>query len=139
MADEHRDYPGDFTSMPRIEYAPHPGHLADPGEVVWAWVPYEEDHRDGKVRPVLIIGRDADWLLGSPLTSKDHDLDAEQEAAEGRFWVEIGTGDWDPKGRVSEARVDRIVRVDPESVRRGGVRLDEKRFRRVTNAIRQHH
>ncbi|MDO5682224.1 MAG: type II toxin-antitoxin system PemK/MazF family toxin [Propionibacteriaceae bacterium] len=135
----HKDYPGDFKRMPRIEYAPHPGHLADPGEIVWAWVPYEEDHREGKVRPVLIIGWDGDWLLGAPLTSKDHDLDQQQEAKAGRFWVEIGTGAWDPKGRVSEARVNRIVRIDPDSVEEGGVRLDQKRFRRVTNAIRQHH
>lgn len=136
---EHRPYPGDFTRMPRIEYAPHPGHLPDPGEIVWAWVPYEEDHREGKVRPVLIIGRDEEWLLGSPLTSKDHDLDQKQEAKESRYWVEIGPGAWDPKGRVSEARVNRIVRIDPESVRGPGERLDEKRFRRVARAIRQHH
>lgn len=136
---KRRAYPGDFTAKPRIEYAPHPGHLGDPGEVVWAWVPYEEDHRQGKVRPVLIIGRDGDWHLGVPLTSKDHDLDQEQEARAGRYWVEIGQGAWDPKGRVSEARVNRIVRIDPDSVEEGGVRLDEKRFRRVTNAVRQHY
>lgn len=136
---KHKAYPGDFTRTPRIEYAPHPGHLADPGEIVWAWVPYEEDHREGKVRPVLIIGRDGGWLLGSPLTSKDHDLDQAQEASAGRYWVEIGTGAWDSKGRISEARVNRIVRIDPDTVEEGGVRLDEMRFNRVVKAIRQHH
>ena len=28
----------------------------DPGEVVWAWVPYEDDPAQGKDRPVLVVG-----------------------------------------------------------------------------------
>ena len=32
-------YPGDFTGNPSITYAPHNDELADPGEVVWTWVP----------------------------------------------------------------------------------------------------
>ena len=31
---------------------------ADPGEVVWAWVPFEDDPGQGKDRPVLVIARD---------------------------------------------------------------------------------
>lgn len=129
-------YPGDFQGMPHAEYAPHPDHLPDPGEIVWTWVPYEEDHSRGKDRPVLVVGRDGDWLLALGMTSLDHDRDAGQEAAEGRYWVDIGRGDWDPRGRPSEVRVNRVVRVDPRSVRRVSGRLDRDRFDAVVDAMR---
>jgi len=131
-----REYPGDFKSTPRITYSPAPGKEADPGEVVWTWVPYEEDHREGKDRPVLIIGRDGNWLLGLQLTSKDHDRDAAQEARSGRLWMDIGTGEWDPQRRPSEVRLNRIIRVDPGGVRRIGAVLDRDIFDAVASAVR---
>ena len=131
-----REYPGDFKGTPRITYSPAPGEEADPGEVVWTWVPYEEDHRDGKDRPVLIIGRDHEWLLGLLLTSKDHDRDAAQEARYGRLWMDIGTGEWDPQRRPSEVRINRILRIDPDGVRRIGAVLDREVFEAVAAAVR---
>ena len=131
-----REYPGDFKGTPRITYSPAPGEEADPGEVVWTWVPYEEDHREGKDRPVLIIGRDHEWLLGLLLTSKDHDRDAAQEARYGRLWMDIGTGEWDPQRRPSEVRINRILRVDPDGVRRIGAVLDREVFEAVAAAVR---
>ena len=131
-------YPGDFRGRLVLTYDPHPGSLPDPGEVVWTWVPYEEDHSQGKDRPVLIIGRDRDWLLGLPMTSKDHDRDAAQEASEGRHWVEVGRGPWDSSDRVSEVRVNRIIRVDPEGIRRVTGALDKARFTRVAEGVRRH-
>ena len=131
-----REYPGDFKGTPRITYSPAPGEEADPGEVVWTWVPYEEDHRDGKDRPVLIIGRDHEWLLGLLLTSKDHDRDAAQEAWYGRLWMDIGTGEWDPQRRPSEVRINRILRIDPDGVRRIGAVLDREVFEAVAAAVR---
>lgn len=132
------DYPGDFTGPADLTYSPRPGRLADPGEVVWTWVPYEEDHTRGKDRPVLLVGRDGRWLLALPMTSQDHDRDAAQEAAEGRYWVEIGTGGWDGEGRVSEVRVDRIVRIDPERVRRVSDRVSPEVFALVAQGVRRH-
>lgn len=129
------DYPGDFTGRPRISYAPLEDDRPDPGEVVWTWVPYEEDHRQGKDRPVLLIGADGDWLLGLQLTSQDHDRDAHQEAAAGRYWTDIGTGGWDPQRRPSEVRVNRIIRIDPAAVRRTGARLDRDRFEGVAAEV----
>ena len=131
-----REYPGDFKGTPRITYSPAPGEEADPGEVVWTWVPYEEDHREGKDRPVLIIGRDHEWLLGLLLTSKDHDRDAAQEARSGRRWMDIGTGEWDPQRRPSEVRINRIIRIDPDDVRRIGAVLDRDIFDDVAAAVR---
>ena len=131
-----REYPGDFKGTPRITSSPAPGEEADPGEVVWTWVPYEEDHREGKDRPVLIIGRDHEWLLGLLLTSKDHDRDAAQEARYGRLWMDIGTGEWDPQRRPSEVRINRILRIDPDGVRRIGAVLDREVFEAVAAAVR---
>ncbi len=128
-------YPGDFSGRPSIEYSPQAGRLGDPGEVVWCWVPYEEDHSQGKDRPVLLIGRDGSWLLGLPLTSKDHDRDEAQEARAGRRWMDVGTGSWDSKGRPSEVRLDRIIRVDAHRVRRTGSALDRAIFDQVTAAV----
>lgn len=140
-AAEARDagrYPGDYQGMPTVGYEPREDDEADPGEVVWTWVPYEEDHDKGKDRPVLVIGRDGPWLLALPVTSKDHDRDVEQEARAGRFWCDIGTGDWDRKRRPSEARVNRIVRVEPSAVRRTGGRLPRDRFDAVVTHMRAH-
>lgn len=131
-----REYPGDFKGTPRITYSPAPGKEADPGEVVWTWVPYEEDHREGKDRPVLIIGHDHEWLLGLQLTSKDHDRDAAQEARSGRLWMDIGTGEWDPQRRPSEVRINRIIRIDPDDIRRIGAVLDRDVFEDVAAAVR---
>lgn len=132
------DYPGDFTGHPQFVYSPHDDNRADPGEVVWTWVPFEEDHAQGKDRPVLVIGTDDPWLLALQLTSQDHDHDAEQEARAGRYWLDIGTGDWDRSGRPSEVRTNRIIRIDPEAVRRTGGRVSEKTFRAVEQAVLAH-
>jgi hypothetical protein len=128
-------YAGDFVGKPSLEYAPHPDGHADPGEVVWAWVPFEEDHTQGKDRPVLIIGHDSGLLLGLMLTSKDHDRDAADEARHGRHWLDVGAGPWDGQHRPSEVRLDRIVRLRPESVRREGATLPRPIFDQVARAL----
>ncbi len=132
-------YPGDFTGTPHISYTPFRDDVADPGEVVWTWVPYEEDFSQGKDRPVLVIGRDGRWLLALQLTSQDHDLDAAQEARAGRHWTDIGTGAWDSRGRPSEVRVNRIIRIAPDAVRRIGAVLDEDRFNRVAEVVSRYY
>ncbi|MDR1767454.1 MAG: type II toxin-antitoxin system PemK/MazF family toxin [Propionibacteriaceae bacterium] len=132
------NYPGDYPGVPQLTYDPHSDNQPDPGEVVWAWIPYEEDYSQGKDRPALVVGKDGAWFLALMLTSQDHDLDRAQENREGRYWVEIGSGPWDSQGRVSEARVNRIVRVNPNTVRRIGGRLDEAVFDKVAAGIRAH-
>ena len=129
-------YPGDFTGTPDLVYAANPDGRPDPGEIVWTWVPFEEDHQQGKDRPVLLVGHDGRWLLGLMLTSKDHDRDAAQEARYGRQWLDIGSGAWDRAGRPSEVRLDRVIRIDPAAVRREGATLDRRRFDQVASAVR---
>lgn len=130
-------YPGDFTGALRPQYSPQLDGAPDPGEIVWTWVPYEEDFSRGKDRPVLLVGRDGAWLLGLMLTSKDHSRDAADEARYGRRWVDLGSGPWDSQGRDSEVRVDRVVRIDPGAVRREGAILPEAVFTKVVTAARR--
>ncbi len=120
-------------------YSPDPDGRPDPGEVVWAWVAYEDDPAQGKDRPVLLIGRDGTELLGLQLTSQDHDLDAEDEARYGRHWMDIGTGDWDRERRPSEVRLDRLLRLPEDEVRREGSAVDRDVFDAVVAAAREHH
>ena len=131
-------YPGDFRGQVDIHYAPHPDGEPDPGEIVWAWVPYEEDHSQGKDRPVLLIGRDGPWLLALQMTSKDHDRDHDQERRAGRIWVDIGSGAWDRQGRPSEVRVNRVLRIHPDRIRREGAVLARDRFDAVADAVHRH-
>ncbi len=123
-----------------IVYAPQRDGEADPGEVVWGWVPYEEDATRGKDRPVLIIGRrrtdgHEQWL-GLMLTSKDHDRDAADEARHGRHWMDVGSGGWDREGRASEVRLDRLIVLEHDAVRREGAALDQAVFEAVVAAAR---
>ena len=119
-----------------LSYDPRPDGRPDPGEVVWTWVPYEDDPTRGKDRPVLLVGRDGDRLVGLPMTSKDHDRDEQQEAREGRVWFDVGAGPWDREGRPSEVRLNRLLDVDPDAVRREGAVLDQVRYEAVVAAAR---
>lgn len=125
------DYPGDFTGTVRYEYNPSMDGDADPGEIVWGWVPYEEDHSQGKDRPVLVIGREGGWLLGLMLTSKDKNNSQHHNPN----YLDIGTGSWDRERRPSEVKLDRIIRLSQNAVRREGAILDEDRFRNVVKVL----
>ncbi|WP_251151602.1 type II toxin-antitoxin system PemK/MazF family toxin [Cellulosimicrobium sp. Marseille-Q4280] len=131
-------YPGDYAGAVRARYAPRLDGAPDPGEIVWTWVPFEEDHAQGKDRPVLLVGTDGPWLLGVMLTSKDHSRDARDEARWGRHWLDIGSGPWDAKGRDSEVRLDRVLRVDPGAVRREGAVVGRAVFDRVVAGVAAH-
>ena len=56
----------------KVVYAPDLDGRADPGEIVWTWVVYEDDPTRGKDRPVLVVGRDRQTLLGLMLSSQTH-------------------------------------------------------------------
>ena len=119
---------------PRARYAPRRDGRPDPGEVVWAWVPYEEDASQGKDRPVLVIDVEDDQVLALGLTSRDHDVDEAQERRDGREWMDIGTGDWDSRRRPSEVRLNRLLRLPVSGVRREGAALPKPVFDAVVAA-----
>jgi PemK-like, MazF-like toxin of type II toxin-antitoxin system len=125
------------TGAPDVAYGPRDDGRPDPGEIVWAWVAYDEGDGRGKDRPVLVIGRRGADLLGLLLSSQDHDRDAADEARFGRIWTDIGSGPWDARRRPSEVRLDRLLVLDPATVRREGAALDRARFDRVIREARR--
>ncbi|AEV87261.1 hypothetical protein ACWT_6246 [Actinoplanes sp. SE50] len=112
-----------------IDYAPDLDGDADPGEIVWTWVPYEDDPSQGKDRPVLVVGRDGRTLLGLMLSSQ-----SERDGQ--RNWLALGAGDWDRTQRPSWIRLDRVLEVDEDGIRREGAILDRDRFNRVAATLR---
>lgn len=127
--------PGGARSAPTgdaprtIVYAPDLDGSADPGEIVWAWVPFEENDGRGKDRPLLVVGRQGADLVGLMLSSQ-------QDRSDDRDWVPIGTGDWDREGRESFVRLDRVLEVGEHDIRREGAVLDRGRFDRVAGELR---
>lgn len=124
-------YAGDYTGRIKPVYAPKPDGAPDPGEVVWAWVPYEDDPSQGKDRPVLLIGRSGSRLLGLMLTTRDRNNARETDPD----YLDIGTGAWDSKGRPSEVKLDRIITLDPADIRRQGAVVERSVFDRVAQRL----
>jgi hypothetical protein len=113
----------------KLVYAPDLDGRADPGEIVWTWVVYEDDPTRGKDRPVLVVGRDRATLLGLMLSSRDHHRDDPN-------WVDIGAGTWDFEGRQSWVRLDRVLDVPEEGIRREGAILAREKFDAVAARLR---
>lgn len=134
VASNGSDYPGDYRDIINFEYSPSLDGDADPGEIVWTWVPFEEDHSQGKDRPVLLVGRDGEYLLALMMTSKDHN---NREHADPNY-LDIGSGPWDPQGRASEVKLNRVIRVRPDSMRREGAIMPEDTFRLIERAWTRH-
>ncbi|MEV8338911.1 type II toxin-antitoxin system PemK/MazF family toxin [Leucobacter sp. NPDC077196] len=113
----------------RPSYEPDPDGDPDPGEIVWAWVPYAEHDGRGKDRPVLIIARiDASTTAGCYLSTKQH-----------RGFVSVGSGAWDAEGRESFLATDRVLRLPHARMRREGHVLDRGRFVDVVGAVMRAH
>ncbi|MET8797970.1 type II toxin-antitoxin system PemK/MazF family toxin [Nocardia sp. NPDC004568] len=112
----------------RVVYAPRLDGRADPGEIVWTWVPFEEDPSNGKDRPVLVVGRDGHTLLGLMLSSNPVRGDDPD-------WIGIGAGTWDHQGRDSWVRLDRVLDVPEDGIRREGAILPRKLFDLVAHRL----
>jgi hypothetical protein len=112
-----------------LEYSPKFDGDADPGEIVWTWVPYEDDPSQGKDRPVLVVGRHQGEVLGLMLSS--------QSERDGQHnWYALGPGSWDRESRPSWIRLDRVLEIDPDGIRREGAILDRDRFEQVAAKLR---
>lgn len=114
----------------RTEYSPAHDGDPDPGEIVWTWVPFEENDGRGKDRPVLVVAREeAGTFLAVQLSSRRRDGDRE--------WVPIGNGPWDRSGRDSWVDVDRVLRLYEEGMRREACALDRMRFNLVRRRLQE--
>jgi PemK-like, MazF-like toxin of type II toxin-antitoxin system len=125
VSEQRPDRGGAFDFRGRLDpqYAPKRNGQADPGEVVWAWVPFEEDPSLGKDRPAVVVGRDADdteLLVVLMLSSKHHDGDPD--------WYPLGAGGWDAEQRPSWVRLDRALAVTEDAVRREGAAIPAATF-----------
>jgi hypothetical protein len=118
----------DYDGPIAWEYRPELDHDPDPGEVVWAWVAFEDDHRVGKDRPLAVVGRTVDRrLVGLMLTSRNRDGE--------NGWLAIGAGPWDGRGRPSWVRLDRPLAVAPDAVRREGAVLPRSTYDRIQRTM----
>ena len=113
-----------------ITYAPQPDGEPDAGEVVWTWVPYDENDGRGKDRPVLVIARQSEErVYAVRLTSHAHDGS--------RDYLALGPGEWDSRGRPSWLDLSAVYSVHDRGMRREAAALDRARFDRVAAALTQ--
>ncbi|KOV80230.1 type II toxin-antitoxin system PemK/MazF family toxin [Nocardia sp. NRRL S-836] len=120
----------DAAEAAKLEYEPSADGDADPGEIVWAWVPFEEDASRGKDRPLLVVGRAKGELVALMLSSKEPRDD----------YLELGAGAWDREGRPSYLRLDRVFALDSDDdIRREGAVLAPVAFGQVVDALRDRH
>lgn len=118
--------PGARPGVLQISYEPALDGDADPGEIVWAWIPYEDDPSQGKDRPCLVIGRLDGRLAVVALTTK--------ASGPQRDRVALGIGTWDHERRPSFAKIDRVILLQADGVRREGAVFPKDRFATVVEA-----
>ena len=112
-----------------IVYAPDMDGQTDPGEVVWAPVMLEGDAEKSRERAVVVVGRHKQILLGALISTHDRHADSPH-------WLFIGSGAWDPEGRPSWVRLDKILEVPESGIRRSGAIMPRRRFDRIAARLR---
>ncbi|MDP9805622.1 hypothetical protein J2S70_000204 [Trueperella bonasi] len=133
------EYDIERYGLPDFDYRPERNGAPDPGEVVWTWVPFDENDGRGKDRPVLVLADTDEHVIFGQMTSKDNTRDAQWEAKWGRHWMDVGSGKWDRKGRPSEVRLDRLLIAHMDQIRREGSFLREDIFADVVRALKNLH
>ena len=113
-----------------LAYAPKADGRADPGEVVWALVAYEDQPATAKDRPVLVVGRKDPWTVLALM------LSSQPRHAEEKNWLSLGEGTWDARSRPSWVRLDRVLEISDRGIRREGGVLDRARFSLVAQELR---
>ncbi|MDX2375357.1 type II toxin-antitoxin system PemK/MazF family toxin [Microbacterium sp. LRZ72] len=112
----------------RLSYAPDADGDPDAGEIVWTWVPYDENDGRGKDRPVLVIARASEGRVYALRLTSSPQLDD-------RGYVALGAGEWDRERRPSWVDLERFYSVHPAGMRREAAALDPERFTLVARAL----
>lgn len=113
-----------------IFFAPDMDGQADSGEVVWVWAPTGGAGTPPTERAILLVGRTRSTVLGLLISPNSAHSDDDS-------WLEIGSGEWDDSGRQCWVRLDRVLEVSEEQVRRKGILFPQRRFERIANRLRQ--
>lgn len=117
------------TANRQVSYAPERNGLANPGEVVWVRVAFEDNSFAGKDRPVLVVGRrDERTVYALQLSSQPHH-DGQPH------WLALGSGPWDQKRRPSWVRLDRVLELHEHALRRETTALPPAQFRQVSDRL----
>jgi hypothetical protein len=66
-------------------------------------------------------------------------LSSQSERDGQRNWFALGPGGWDRENRPSWIRLDRVLQVDQNGIRREGAVLDRTRFDRVAAVLRKNY
>lgn len=112
-------HPVDIRTV-KPAFAPDMGNgHADPGEIIWTFVPYADKPGIGKDRPGVVLGTVGEDLAVVPLTSKSHS---------GQVPV-----------RGSEAKVDVILRVKSKDIRKEKEALTRPEFDALLLKVAQRH
>lgn len=112
-----------------ILYSPDIDGQADSGEVVWVWAPTDGANSLPHERAVLVVARNHTNIVGL-LISPNPTHEKED------WWLEIGAGEWDETGRQCWIRLDRVLEISEEDVRRRGILFPQRRFDRIANRLR---
>lgn len=119
--------PSESMARP-IFYAPDMDGQADPGEVVWIWVPADGPGNPPRERSMVVVGRTRNTILGLLIScNPEHRVDDD--------WIDIGAGGWDERGRQSWVRLDRILEVSELGIRRQGTVIPRGRFERIAGRL----
>lgn len=113
-----------------VVFGPDIDGPVDAGEIVWLWVPEHGPSNPPTERAMLVIARAVNQDLLGLLVSPD-DLHDEE-----RNWFPIGSGQWQTTGDPCWVRLDKVIQVPEDWVRRQGALLPERRFERVARALR---
>ncbi|MEJ5919363.1 MULTISPECIES: type II toxin-antitoxin system PemK/MazF family toxin [unclassified Corynebacterium] len=112
-----------------ILYSPDMDGQTESGEVVRVHVQIDGDHQPIHERSAVVLGRDRHALLGALISTRE-------EHANDPKWLFIGTGAWDPQGRPSWVRIDRILIIPESGIRRSGTFMPRRRFDRIASRLR---
>src|SRR5699024_8039630 len=118
------------TRARSIFFAPDMVVQADSVEVVWVWAPTEGPSSPPTDRAILLVGRTRSTVLGLLISPNSTHADDDARLA-------IGSGEWDDSRRQCWVRLDRVLEVSEEQVRRRGILFPERRFERIANRLRQ--
>lgn len=111
-----------------VVYSPNLVGRADPGEIVWTWTLVADP--DGQDLPVLVVGRE-DTTLFSLMVSVDPARAGDPD------WLYIGS--WDGGEQPGWVRMDNILDVPEESIRREGAVVDRSAFDQVARHLCTHY